>query len=211
LAWSRRPAFLPTALLAGSAYLSFHSQRDRWFLMAVACAILAGAFPGDETMRQPLPAFAKPMVSLGAAALLWLGVAALLWAGISIFGVDNQKLNAAVAANFPADAVDAIRKQGLKGPVFNDFGWGGYLIWALPDDPVVIDGRTTVHGWERIARNENTWTGKPGWEHDPDLEASGLIIAPVNIPLAELMRMDPQFHLVYQDKLAAVFVHKPRF
>jgi hypothetical protein len=34
----------------------------------------------------------------------------------------------------------------LQGPIFNDFDWGGFLIYALPEFKVTIDGRINVHG-----------------------------------------------------------------
>lgn len=42
----------------------------------------------------------------------------------------------------PVTAVDALGAAGLKGPLFNDYNWGGYLIWRLsPNVRVFIDGR----------------------------------------------------------------------
>jgi len=198
LAWGRRPPFFETAFIALGAYLAFHSMRDRWFLAAACCAVLASALPGDERLRRPLPAFAMP--------LILVAVAALLWAGVRLFGIDDQRLKSSLAVEYPVYAVEAARENGLTGRLFNDFDWGGYLIWALPDHPVSIDGRTAVHGNLRVARNVDTWSAKPGWESDPDLQAAGLIIAPVSLPLTELLRLDSRFRLVYHDKLAAVFV-----
>ncbi|MCL2715268.1 MAG: hypothetical protein FWD68_11945 [Alphaproteobacteria bacterium] len=43
----------------------------------------------------------------------------------------------------PVAAVDAIERHQLKR-VFNEYGYGGYLIWR--DIPVFIDGRTELYG-----------------------------------------------------------------
>jgi hypothetical protein len=40
---------------------------------------------------------------------------------------------------YPVGALSALRAQ--EGPLFNDYDWGGYLIWAAPEHPVFIDGR----------------------------------------------------------------------
>jgi hypothetical protein len=45
------------------------------------------------------------------------------------------------AAKFPVEAVEFIQRQKLQGPLFNSYNFGGYLIWALPAEPVFIDGR----------------------------------------------------------------------
>ena len=42
----------------------------------------------------------------------------------------------------PVAAVDTLGSAGLPGPLFNDFNWGGYLIWRLwPQTHVFVDGR----------------------------------------------------------------------
>ena len=56
-----------------------------------------------------------------------------------------------------------VAERGYSGPLFNDFNWGGYLIWALPQLPVAIDGRTNLHGDERIQRFGSTWAGSPSF------------------------------------------------
>jgi len=32
---------------------------------------------------------------------------------------------------YPEAAVSVIKNQQLPGPIFNDYNWGGYLIWKL--------------------------------------------------------------------------------
>jgi hypothetical protein len=199
LTWTRRPAFFDTFLLAAGCYLSFRSMRDKWFLAIVACAILASALPSSEKPRRPLPLYAV------LPALLFS--AALLFAGIPLFGMTNAGLKDALAREFPVAAVEAVRQDGWNGRLFNDFDWGGFLIWWLRQ-PVSIDGRTPVHGDDRVARNVDTWSGKPDWASDPDLDAASLVIAPVQLPLTAILRLDPNFALVHEDRVAVVFIRK---
>ncbi len=44
----------------------------------------------------------------------------------------------------PAAALKAAKSAGLKGPVFNDYGFGGYLIFT--GIPVYMDGRADLYG-----------------------------------------------------------------
>ena len=200
LAWSRRPPFFETALLALGSYLSFHGMRDRWFVAIAACAVLASVLPVDEERRQSRP----PM---WAVPLMVIGVVGLLAVGVKVFDVSQTRLAASLAEELPVAAVDAIQQQGLSGKLFNDYDWGGYLIWRLRQ-PVSIDGRSALHGDIRIARNVDTWMGKPDWASDPDLVAAGLVIGPTNLPLTQLLRLDADFKLVYEDKVATVFVRR---
>jgi hypothetical protein len=99
-----------------------------------------------------------------------------------------------------------VRKHHLIGPLYNDFNWGGYLIWRLPELRVSIDGRTNLYGDGRIARSNATWSGVHDWQTDSELTQARLVIGYVNAPLSSLLRSDSRFRLVYEDELAVVFV-----
>jgi hypothetical protein len=89
--------------------------------------------------------------------------------------------------------------------LYNDFDWGGYLIWALRM-PVSIDGRAAFYGDKAIDRSVATWNAEPDWASDPALISAGVVLEPVKAPLVQVLRMDPRFKLVFEDKVAAVFV-----
>jgi hypothetical protein len=44
-------------------------------------------------------------------------------------------------ADGPAQAAAYLAAHPCQGNLFNDYDYGGYLIWKLPDTPVYIDGR----------------------------------------------------------------------
>jgi hypothetical protein len=191
-------------LLAGTALLAFRARRDLWFLVLADLVVLASLGP-DEVPEQE-------RFRLG-----WAGAAALL-AGLALvaFGraatqdLSPAGLQAAVEKRFPVAAAAHVREHEYKGPLFNDFNWGGYLIWALPGLPVSIDGRTNLHGDERTERYGRVWGGQPGWRDDPDLSGAGVVIAPMDTALASLLEFDPRFRLVHEDGLARVFVPATR-
>jgi hypothetical protein len=197
LAWGRSFAFFESMLLVFATYVSFRSQRDLWVLVIAASAILAGRLKGDEKNRFQLPRFAAPLIAFGTGFAIWIGFLAL--------HVDQAHLSKKLAENLPVHAVEVVKEKGWSGPLYNDFNWGGYLIWALRM-PVGIDGRAALYGDERIDHSISTWSGQRDWNSDPDLAKAGLVIGPVNMPLTQLLRMDPRFQLTYEDKLAAVFV-----
>ncbi|HKY08187.1 MAG TPA: hypothetical protein VJQ55_08100, partial [Candidatus Binatia bacterium] len=93
-------------------------------------------------------------------------------------------------------------------PLFNDFDWGGFFIWSLPRLPVVIDGRSNVHGDERIQRFLNVWAGSPGWNSDPDLVRAKLVIADKRRALTSLLRGHSDFRIVYEDSISVVFASR---
>ena len=52
--------------------------------------------------------------------------------------------------SYPRSSVEYLAKNGCPGHLFNDYNYGGYLIWKLPNVPVFIDGR--MPSW----RNEHS-------------------------------------------------------
>lgn len=200
LAWRRRLAFFEVALLAFAAVLSFRSQRDAWLMASVAAAILASAIASRAKVAARLPRFATGLAVIAA-------VVAVL-AGFHVMHVNNDKLQIQVAKSLPVRAVEAIQAKGYSGSLYNDFNWGGYLIWNLRK-PVNIDGRQNLYGDQRIDRSVATWSAEPDWASDPQLISAGVVIGPVKAPLMQMLRTDARFQLAYEDKLAAVFVvHK---
>ena len=197
LARARRFAFFESVLLVFAIYVSFRSQRDLWVVIVVASAILARGLSGDQNNRLALRVSAVPFVAIVTGLVIFLGVRCQ--------HVDNAHLRARLAEVIPVRAVEVVKQEGWSGPLYNDFNWGGYLIWNLRL-PVSIDGRTNIHGNERIDRFYATWNAAPGWASDPDLMKAGLVIGPVNAPLTQLLRMDPRFNLAFEDNIAAVFV-----
>ena len=63
---------------------------------------------------------------------------------------------------------------------------------------------------QSLDRSLATWSAQPDWDSDPALKSAGLVLGPVQAPLVQMLRMDPHFQLVYEDKLAAVFVARKR-
>jgi hypothetical protein len=86
--------------------------------------------------------------------------------------------------------------------------WGGYLIWKLPSRLVTIDGRTNLHGEERLGRSLATWAGSRGWDDDPDLGAAKFVLVEVTSPLASLLRRDCRYVVLHEDGQALVCVRK---
>ena len=134
----------------------------------------------------------------------------LVVAGLAALNIRRQineaHLASAVEKNYPVKAVQYTRASHLAGPLFNDYDWGGFLIWSLPELPVAIDGRSNLYGDEAVERSIKTWGGQPGWDTDPDLLRAGVIIAEKDRALTSLLRLSPGYKFVYEDNTAAVIL-----
>jgi hypothetical protein len=199
LGWQRRCSVFYLVLFVTAAFFAFRARRDVWFMALVVAAIVS-EFAGTDKYREYFD-FTKERVAAVIFSLL------LCLYGLShIRDVSESSLAKVVALHFPAQAVKFIRSNQLSGPLYNSLDWGGYLIWSLPELPVAMDGRTNLHGDERIASSLATWNGATAWKKDPELLRARLIVAQLGKPLTYLIRGDPRYRLVYEDNTAAVFV-----
>jgi hypothetical protein len=184
------------------AVLCFRMRRDLWLVVLAALVFLPRAIPRQPWLASPcVGGRSRPVL------VIFLVVALSLFIGRGR-GVNEDGLREAERNVFPARACEEIIRRGYSGPLYNGFDWGGYLIWRLPHLPVCIDGRTNLHGEERLRRSFRTWSGMKGWDRDPELSAAGLVVGGASTPLASLLRQDQQFELVYEDGLAVVFVRR---
>lgn len=198
LGWTRQLRPFPLLLLATGIFLSFRSRRDVWFIVTVATPIIAAAYSATPAMNR----FSMTRMQVASC----IGV---LFTAFLIIGwqrdLSQPRLESVVAEYYPAAAVTAVQEHGYPGPLYNDFDWGGFLVWSLRTPPVFLDNRGNVHGDERIEQSLKTWEGEEGWDSDPELTTARLVIANKKRALASLLRLDPRFELVYEDKVAAVF------
>lgn len=199
LGWERKWQMFPLLLLLMGVALGFRARRDAWVVVLTAVAIV-GYFRSFDASKDEF-SITKPRILGIAAAILFFAYLIGDYRGIT-----KQRLQIFVEQRFPAKAVDFIIENRLSGPLFNNFDWGGYLIWRLHNLPVSIDNRMNVHGDDRIERSLATWAGYEGWRKDPELATARLVVAELWRPLVSLLRADPRFKLVYQDSTAAVFV-----
>ena len=125
---------LRAVLVAGLAYMALTQVRNAELLAMIAPLLLAPAIGSRLERPQPETSVVGARLSIGAAALV---VAASL-AGIAHgYSEGGSKI-------VPAAALKAAQAAHVTGPVFNDYDFGGYLIFA--GVPVFIDGRVDVYG-----------------------------------------------------------------
>jgi hypothetical protein len=149
------------------------------------------------------PEGSTPRSAVVFALLLLLAPAALDVALVKHF-VSNQP--AYEAMNYPRAAVNFIDEKQLPGPIYNRYGWGGYLIRRLHGEyPVYIDGRADVYGDSFMYEAFNTHDGGNGWQGSLDRYSIRTVLIEPDVPLASLLRSDEQWQKVYEDHQAVIF------
>jgi hypothetical protein len=111
------------------------------------------------------------------------------------------------AENFPVAAVEFMRANKLPQPIYNEYGWGGYLIWKLsPDYKVYIDGRADVYGDAFLEEFLKTYDGISNWRAPLDRHAVRTVMIDPNAALANLLKQDAAWSKVFEDHQAVIFV-----
>ncbi len=199
LGWRRKWLPFPMLLFLTGAVLAFRARRDAWFLVLTAIWVIGDGARALWPARSF--AFSKAQIAVSAVA-----VAATLFLVSIARQISVANLQEFVEQKFPVRAVNFVNANQLPGPLFNDYDWGGFLLWGLARLPVAIDGRLNLFGEDQLERSLNTWDGRPGWNSDPDLAGAKLVIANKQRMLVSLLRSNPRFKIVYEDNIAVVFV-----
>lgn len=61
---------------------------------------------------------------------------------------------------YPKKAVEFLKANLPQGQIFSQYGWGGYLIWKLPEKKVFIDGRMPSWRWQSAPSSESNYAMK---------------------------------------------------
>jgi hypothetical protein len=131
----------------------------------------------------------------------------LIGAGTKVVAPLNVQTIARIhRKGFPVEAVAYMRDHDLPPTLFNDYGWGGYLIWALyPGTPVFIDGRADPYGDALIESYHQIISARPGWDERLKEHQVNTAIIRADDPLASVMQGCPEWQPVYKDALAIIF------
>ncbi|MCU1337821.1 MAG: hypothetical protein JWO19_3402 [Bryobacterales bacterium] len=106
----------------------------------------------------------------------------------------------------PTAAVNFIRSSHLTGRMLNEYVYGGYLTWALPEQKVFIDGRADVYAWTGVFQDYGAWATL---QEDPnrllDKYAIDLCLLSQSAPLARVLRYLPGWSERYSDSHSVIF------
>jgi hypothetical protein len=200
-------------LLCVAAYASLRAWRNIPFFALVAIPLLAGhawqwltsrAWCGWLTVAERRETEAK------AWAQLMLNVVLLLCipVGLCVANVAQvvARQEAVEGEKYPAAAVEFLRAHPESGAIYNEYGWGGYLIWKLyPQREVYIDGRADVYGDAFMEEALSTMAGGREWRAPLERYDVRTVLIKPNAPLASLLRQDATWRNVYEDRQAVVF------
>jgi hypothetical protein len=141
---------------------------------------------------------------------LWPLAAVAVTACIAVNGgriSSNQLMSAHFGVNrFPAGAVDFIELNGIREPLLAPDYWGGYLIYRLyPNTLVVVDDRHDLYGEEFLKSYLRMVHVEPGWDsflHDHNVR---YVLVPKESPLANMLMLTAHWKAKYPDPATVLF------
>lgn len=205
---ARRAAASELFLLLVTGFGALRSARHIPIFAIIAAPILAKHVWDIMKTKGWEKYFTRPETAAAGFALVFniiflLAPASLALVRITHF-VSNQP--AYEAKNYPQAAVNFLSEHQLPGPIYNRYGWGGYLIRRLhPNYQVYIDGRADVYGDSFMFETIRTYDGHTEWRKPLERLGVRTVIIGPTAPLASLLREDTAWTKVYEDHQAIIF------
>ena len=207
--YSKRPVLWTDALfIAGTTFAGLQSIRNIPLFSIVAIPVLSrhllGLFEGTAWYPLFSGQTADSAPNRMMSSLSWF-VLVLVFIGLIVFSTEQLGYTEEIInRDFPVAAVDWLKSEGLdEARIFNEYGWGGYLIWR--EVPVFIDGRADLYGDELIYFYMQTYTQQPDWREPLNAYNVEYLLLNSNGGLRTLIDEVEEWRPIYEDELAIIY------
>jgi hypothetical protein len=181
-------------------YAACVHARMLFFFVVVFAPLLAKLFA--RWVQPYQPAADRPL--LNAVFILLVAV------GLVKAFPSEAALEKAISSEYPKGAVDYLRHHPIDGPMFNDYKFGGYLIWTMgPQHKVFIDGRSQLYEAAGVYR-DFLRIEQVSSDTLPLLRKYSIAACLIErkTPLATFLAAQPDWERIYQDTLSVVYLRK---
>ena len=193
-------------LLTVCSIISFHLQRDVWLVTLAAVAMLSQSM--DASVPGEVHSFDSGSPSWLLAASFVIALVVLLTIFAAKVPANRDALLAKIGEKFPVRASDYIRQHDLSKPLFNNYDWGSFLTWYLPEYPVAIDNRIDAYSEDLTLAYFKLTTGQVPMQDDPALSRAATILLEADSEMGKALSTLPGYKQVYLDDQAMVLVRE---
>jgi hypothetical protein len=110
---------------------------------------------------------------------------------------------------FPVEAVRRAREADLDGhKLFNQYRWGGYLLYSWPEQLIFIDGMANFFGSELMEEYRSIWLTQEGWKEQLENRGIELMIIPPDVVLTQEVKKLDGWTVWFEDSTATVLLHR---
>jgi hypothetical protein len=197
----RRSSLTTIGLVTGSAYAALRSMRNVPLFCIFAAPILAGEVSSLVAFRASDHEPPRRLRWMLGSLIIAAALAGLLMVYSTL---NNQSRRH--EQQFPVGAADWILENQPSGNLYNNYHWGGYLIWRLfPAYPVFIDGRADLYGDSFMDEYVNSYYARPGWQEFLEENDVRLVLIEPGSLLAAQLSQSPEWRQVFADDLSVMF------
>jgi hypothetical protein len=108
---------------------------------------------------------------------------------------------------FPVAAVARAQAEGLgERTMFNEYRWGGYLLYAWPEQRIFIDGMANFFGGALMEEYLALHFGFPGWEATLEERGVDMLLLPPDVPLVASAKASPDWEVWFEDPMAVILL-----
>ena len=214
LLWRRRRFAELLVILVFAPMALRHVRMIATYAIVTGVAAAVGASEWAALLRRNRPP--SGYWAPAAVALLLLGNTALVFSGtLYAWQGDPRRVGLGFyEKDYPVQAAEFLKSTGIRGTMYNEYRWGGWLAWTL-DDPVFQDGRNL--DFEQFMAARSIRDAQPGFQRHIDRYGVDYFI--VNQPghrqerpILQYLRSARHWVLVFWDDAALVYVKRiPRF
>ncbi len=205
----RRLDWTDFLLVSGTAFLSLVAGRNIAVFAVVATPVLTYHLESILSERgwvvRSVKSVSPRMGRINLILVVVLVTAALLKVVLVMEPITVQQ---AIESTLPVNAVEYLRENPQEGVMFNSYNWGGYLMYALPDVPVFVDGRTDLYGDTILTEYLSAATAGADWRETLDTRGIGYVVVETGSGLARALSEEAGWVTAYTDDLASVFVRE---
>ena len=193
------------------SYMSLYSARYIPLFGIIAAPILTRQgdlvlkqYPGRFTAFLGKRAGRIASVDKSARGYIWPVISVLLVVFLVAAGKAEYRFDENIK---PVAAVEFLKKEHIKGNMFNNDEFGDYIIYeASPEYKVFFDGRSDMYGEARMKEYFKVIRIEPGWKDVIEKYGITWIIYDAKSVLSRFLLEGKDWKLVYSDKVANIFM-----
>ena len=207
--WSSRLKFDWSSffLLIGTLFLALQYARNISVFAVAATPIISyhldNALEERNWILRPRRSVPTPMLILNVTLIVVVVLGSIAYIFTQL---EPEHVREIQSQRFPIEAVEYLNEHDFPREMFNGYNFGGYLIFAAPDYPVYIDGRTDLYT-DFVTYSNDVYTAN---FEDPLAELDtydiNIVLVEVVAPLNDVLAESDAWTLEYEDDLAMLWV-----
>ncbi|MFN8461506.1 MAG: hypothetical protein U0X93_07015 [Anaerolineales bacterium] len=182
-------------------------------LFAIACAPILTVWIAAKANHFPIwKRFGERFVNLASPSRWFLLPTITVLFAVGFFAFNHTQDKQIYNFNpqvFPIRAADWLEENPVEGNMFNEFNWGGYLLYRLwPRELVFVDSQSDFYGEPLMRDYETMMFAQNDWKSLLEKYQIDWAIIHTDSPLAVQLKQESDWITLYEDPTAVILQRK---